>query len=131
MLTRSGILLIKLWFSVCQSEQRTRFMIRQIDPVRRWKLSPTDLASLDKWDAYTDAKEAMFAYTDTDHAPWTVVKSNDKKRARVNALRHVLHTLDYADKDTTRIGETDPLIVGPAASVYETGEHTGKQYPEL
>ncbi len=75
-------------------------MIRQIDPVRRWKLSPTDLASLDKWGAYTDAKEAMFAYTDTEHAPWTVVKSNDKKRARVNALRHVLHTLDYTDKDT-------------------------------
>ena len=93
-------MLIKLWFSVTQSEQRTRFMIRQIDPVRRWKLSPTDLASLDKWDAYTEAKEAMFFYTDTEHAPWTVVKSNDKKRARINALRHVLHTLDYTGKNT-------------------------------
>jgi polyphosphate kinase 2 len=131
MLTRSGIRLIKLWFSVGQSEQRTRFMIRQIDPVRRWKLSPTDLASLDKWAAYTDAKEAMFAYTDTVHAPWTVVKSNDKKRARVNAVRHVLHTLDYADKDSTRIGDTDPLIVGPAATVYETGEHPGRRFPAL
>ena len=131
MLTRSGILMIKLWFSVSQSEQRTRFMIRQIDPVRQWKLSPTDLASLDKWGPYTDAKEAMFAYTDTEHAPWTVVKSNDKKRARVNALRHVLHTLDYTDKDTTRIGDTDPLIVGPAASVYETGENPDRAFPTL
>jgi polyphosphate kinase 2 len=88
MLSRSGILLIKLWFSVGQAEQRTRFMIRQIDPVRRWKLSPTDLASLDKWGPYID----------TEHAPWTVVKSNDKKRARVDALRHVLHTLDDPDQ---------------------------------
>jgi len=131
MLTRSGILLIKRWFSVSQTEQRTRFMIRQIDPVRRWKLSPSDLASLDKWGPYTDAKEAMFAYTDTDHAPWTVVKSNDKKRARVNALRHVLHTLPYPDKDSARIGDTDPLIVGPAATVHETGEHPGRAFPAL
>jgi len=129
MLTRSGILLIKLWFSVGQAEQRTRFMIRQIDPVRRWKLSPTDLASLDKWGPYTDAKEAMFAYTDTEHAPWTVVKSNDKKRARVNALRHVLHTLPYAGKDTTRIGDTDPLIVGPGRTVYETPAKTPTGLP--
>ena len=131
MLVRSGTHLIKLWFSVTQSEQRTRFMIRQIDPVRRWKLSPTDLASLDKWDAYTDAKEAMFFYTDTEHAPWTVVKSNDKKRARINALRHVLHTLDYTGKNAGRIGETDPLIVGPASDVYEAGERTGRMFPVL
>ena len=131
MLTRSGIRLIKLWFSVSQSEQRTRFTIRQVDPVRQWKLSPTDLASLDKWDEYTAAKEDMFAWTDTEVAPWTVVKSNDKKRARVNALRHVLHTLPYADKDTTRIGDTDPLIVGPAATVHETGENPGRAFPTL
>ncbi|WP_406055350.1 hypothetical protein [Kribbella sp. NBC_00889] len=85
MLVRSGILLVKLWFSVSQAEQQTRFTIRQIDPVRQWKLSPTDLASLDKWGAYTEAKEAMFHYTDTNHAPWTVVKRNDKKRARLEA----------------------------------------------
>ncbi len=131
MLTRSGIHLIKLWFSVTQSEQRTRFMIRQIDPVRRWKLSPTDLASLDKWDAYGDAKEAMFFYTDTEHAPWTVVKSNDKKRARINALRHVLHTLPYTGKNFDRVGETDTLIVGPAQAVYEAGENTGRMFPVL
>ena len=131
MLVRSNTHLIKLWFSVTQSEQRTRFMIRQIDPVRRWKLSPTDLASLDRWGAYTEAKEAMFFYTDTEHAPWTVVKSNDKKRARINALRHVLHSLDYTGKNVGRVGETDALIVGPASSVYEAGEHTGRMYPVL
>ncbi len=131
MLVRSDTTLIKFWFSVSQSEQRTRFMIRQIDPVRRWKLSPTDLASLDKWDDYTDAKEAMFFYTDTAYAPWTVVKSNDKKRARINALRHVLHSLDYDNKNTQRMGEVDRLIVGPAATVYEVGEHTPRQFPRL
>src|SRR5580698_5803977 len=82
MLVRDGIHLIKLWFSVSRDEQRTRFTIRQIDPVRQWKLSPMDLASLDKWDAYTEAKQAIFQHTDTDDAPWTVVRSNDKKRAR-------------------------------------------------
>ena len=90
MLVRSDIHLVKLWFSVSQAEQQTRFTIRQIDPVRQWKLSPTDLESLDKWGDYTEAKEAMFHYTDTPHAPWTVVKSNDKKRARLEAMRHVL-----------------------------------------
>ena len=119
MLVRSNTHLIKLWFSVTQSEQRTRFMIRQIDPVRRWKLSPTDLASLDKWGPYTDAKEAMFAYTDTEHAPWTVIKSNDKKRARLAAMRHVLSRLDYAGKEPAAIGVPDPLIVGSAADVLE------------
>ena len=95
MLVRSGVRLIKLWFSVSRSEQRTRFVIRRVDPVRQWKLSPTDLASLDKWDAYTEAKEAMFFHTDTADAPWTVVKSNDKKRARIEAMRHVLARFDY------------------------------------
>jgi polyphosphate kinase 2 len=131
MLVLSGIHLIKLWFSVSRGEQRTRFTKRQVDPVRRWKLSPTDLASLDKWDAYTEAKEAMFFYTDTADAPWTVIKSNDKKRARIGALRHVLHTLDYADKDTAVVGVPDPLIVGPAANVFEQGEHPGRPFPPL
>src|SRR5690242_11702224 len=99
MLVRSGIHLVKLWFSVSHAEQRTRFLIRQIDPVRRWKLSLTDLASLDRWDDYTEAKEAMFFYTDTADAPWTVIKSNDKRRARLDAMRHVLTLFDYADKD--------------------------------
>jgi polyphosphate kinase 2 len=91
MLTRSGIRLVKFWFSVSQNEQRTRFAVRQVDPVRQWKLAPMDIASLDKWDEYSEAKEAMFFYTDTADAPWTVVKSNDKKRARLEAMRHVLN----------------------------------------
>jgi polyphosphate kinase len=131
MFTRSGIHLIKLWFSVSRAEQRTRFTLRQVDPVRRWKLSPMDLASLDKWDAYTEAKEAMFFYTDTADAPWTVIKSNDKKRARIAALRHVLHTLDYADKDLEVVGLPDPLIVGPAANVYEQGEQPSRLFSKL
>ena len=103
-------------FSVTQSEQRTRFTIRQVGPVRQWKLSPADLASLDKWDAYTAAKEDMFALTDTDVAPWTVVKSNDKKRARINAMRHVLGKFDYDNKDREVVAVADPLIVGRALS---------------
>ena len=131
MLVRDGISLIKLWFSVSRSEQHTRFVIRQIDPVRQWKLSPTDIASLDKWDEYTEAKETMFAYTDTEHAPWTVVKSNDKKRARVEAMRHVLSLFDYEDKDTDLVRPPDPKIVGPAAQVFEQGEHVDRLFPPL
>ncbi|MGB5113252.1 MAG: polyphosphate kinase 2 [Mycobacterium sp.] len=115
-LVNDGISLTKLWFSVTQSEQLTRFTIRQVDPVRQWKLSPTDLASLDKWDDYTAAKEDMFAWTDTETAPWTIVKSNDKKRARINAMRHVLSKFDYDNKDYEVIGQPDPLIVGRALS---------------
>jgi polyphosphate kinase len=111
MLVESGIHLSKYWFSVTASEQRTRFIIRQVDPVRRWKLSPMDLQSLDKWDSYTEAKEAMFLRTDSDHAPWTTVKSNDKKRARLNTMRHFLSRFDYEDKDADVVGEPDPLIV--------------------
>ena len=110
MLVDEGIHLTKLWFSVTRSEQRTRFAIRQIDPVRRWKLSPMDLASLDRWEDYTDAKEKMFLHTDTDHAPWTTIKSNDKKRARLNAMRYFLSQFEYEDKDHEVVGTPDPLI---------------------
>ncbi len=111
MLVNSGISLTKLWFSVTQSEQRTRFVIRQVDPVRQWKLSPIDIESLDKWDEYTAAKEDMIRATDTDWAPWTTVKSNDKKRARINAMRHFLARFDYDGKDTSVVATPDPLIV--------------------
>ncbi len=131
MLVRSGIRLIKLWFSVTRAEQRTRFVIRQVDPVRQWKLSPMDLASLDKWDDYTDAKEAMFFYTDTADAPWTVVKSNDKKRARLQAMRHVLNRFPYEGKDEEVVGTPDPLIVGPAATLLEQGEGVTHRFPTL
>jgi polyphosphate kinase 2 len=111
MLVDSGIHLTKFWFSVTRHEQRTRFAIRQIDPVRRWKLSPMDLASLDRWDDYTDAKEQTFLHTDTDHAPWITIKSNDKKRARLNAMRFFLNQFDYEGKDTSVVHEADPLIL--------------------
>ena len=116
----SGIHLVKFWFSVSRREQRTRFVVRQIDPVRQWKLSPTDLESLDRWDDYTVAKEAMFAATDTEHAPWTVIRSNDKKRARLEALRSVLHRLPYEGKDPDAVGVPDPKIVVAAADVLES-----------
>jgi polyphosphate kinase 2 len=125
MLTRNGTHLIKFWFSVSRDEQRRRFRERKVHPLKQWKLSPIDMASLDKWDDYTKAKEAMFFHTDTADAPWTVIKSNCKKRARLNAMRYVLHKLPYANKDTARIGNLDPLIVGRANVVYERGEHQG------
>jgi len=125
LLVGEGIALVKLWFSVSRAEQRTRFLIRQIDPVRQWKLSPTDLASLGRWDDYTRAKEAMFVATDTTYAPWTVVKSNDKKRARLNAMLHVLNSFNYPRKRTDVVRPPDPLIVGPASQVYEHGETPG------
>ncbi len=114
MLVDSGITLTKFWFSVTQGEQRTRFAIRQLDPVRRWKLSPMDLESLDRWEAYTAAKEEMFTRTDTDHAPWTTIKSNDKKRSRVNAMRAFLAQYDYAGKDEEIVGKPDALLVNRA-----------------
>jgi polyphosphate kinase len=131
MLVDSGISLTKLWFSVTRSEQRTRFIIRQVDPVRQWKLSPMDLASLDKWDDYTEAKEAMFFYTDTADAPWTVIKSNDKKRARIAALRYLLYSLDYVGKDVDLVVAPDPNIVGRGADVFEKGERTDRLFPRL
>jgi polyphosphate kinase len=114
MLVDNGIILTKLWFSVSPAEQRTRFAIRLVDPVRRWKFSPTDMESVNKWDDYTAAKEEMFEATDTDFAPWIMVKSNDKKRARINAMRHLLAKSDYDEKDHEAVGEPDPLIVGRA-----------------
>jgi polyphosphate kinase 2 (PPK2 family) len=107
---------------VSGGEQHTRFLIRRIDPVRRWKLSPTDVASLARWDDYTDAKEEMFLHTDTGNAPWTVVKSNDKRRGRLNAMRFVLSATEYDGKDLGVVGIPDPLIVGAPSSVYELGE---------
>jgi polyphosphate kinase 2 len=121
-LTRSGLHLIKFWFSVSRKEQRRRFTERKSHPLKQWKLSPVDLASLDKWEEYTKAKEAMFFYTDTADAPWTVIKSDCKKRARLNAMRYVLHKLPYTNKDLDRIGPLDPLLVGRAHVVYERGE---------
>ncbi len=129
MLVNSGVHLIKFWFSVGKAEQHSRFVARSHDEVKQWKLSPTDLASLDKWDAYTDAKEAMFFYTDTPHAPWTVVKSNDKKRARLEAMRWVLSRFDYPDKDRKLVGTPDAKLIGSPATVYDEGETPTGSFP--
>ena len=133
MLVRSGIKLYKYWFSVTREEQLARFKARETDPLKMWKLSPIDKASLDKWDDYTEAKEAMFFYTDTADAPWVIVKSNDKKRARLNCMRHFLSTINYPGKDETVIGHVDPLIVGRAAQVIGGAGHIldSAQHPVL
>lgn len=123
MLVRSGVRLYKYWFSVTQAEQLSRFKSRETDPLKQWKLSPIDKASLGKWDDYTEAKEAMFFYTDTADAPWTVVKSNCKKRARLNCMRHFLSTLDYPGKDHAIAQPADPLIVGQAHHVIHRSDH--------
>lgn len=123
MLTRSGIRLFKYWFSVTRDEQRARFKSRETDPLKRWKLSPIDRASLDKWDDYTEAKEAMFFYTDTADAPWTVIRSNDKKRARLNCMKHFLSQCDYPDKDTSIATPPDPKIVMQATHVVHQSDH--------
>lgn len=119
MLVRSNIFLIKLWFSVSRQEQRERFISRSDDPLKQWKLSTIDQVSLEKWDEYTKAKETMFFHTDTADASWTVIKSDDKKRARINAILHLLNNLPYPNKDQNVVHPTDPLLVGPASLVYE------------
>ena len=124
-LVSSGVHVIKFWFSVSQAEQRRRFKEREGHPLKQWKLSPIDKASLDKWDDYTRAKEQMFFETDTADSPWTVVKSDCKKRARLNAMRYVLHKLPYNGKALDQVGKLDPLIVGRAHVVYERGEKPG------
>lgn len=121
-LVRSGIRLIKFWFSVSREEQRRRFKEREAHPLKQWKLSPVDLASLDKWDEYTRAKEEMFFYSDTYDAPWTVIKSDCKKRARLNAMRFLLSNIPYSNKDLDRIGTIDPLLVGRANVVVESSQ---------
>jgi polyphosphate kinase len=127
MLARDGIKLIKFWFSVSRGEQLRRFVRRQIDPVKRWKLSPIDLASLDKWDEYTEARESMFFFTDLADAPWSVVKSNDKRRARIEAMRYVLSRVDYEGRDDDVVGMPDPLIVGPPPLLNEAGEQPARR----
>ncbi len=129
MLVRSGIQLFKYWFSVTREEQQRRFDARQHDPLKQWKLSPMDRASIDKWDDYTEAKEAMFFYTDTADAPWTVVKSNDKKRARLNCMRHFLSSLPYPSKSEATVRSPDPLIVGASAHVIGRNDHILGQLP--
>ncbi len=131
MLCNSGILLFKFWFSVNREEQLRRFISRRDDPLKHWKLSPIDIKSLDKWDEYTGAKQAMFFHTDTADAPWTVIKSDDKKRARINCIRHFLHELDYPGKDPKVAHAPDPLLVGRASRGLEEDERPGQLVADI
>jgi len=119
MLVNSGIILFKFWFSVTQQEQLRRFHSRKYDPLKQWKLSPIDIQSLSKWSDYTDAKQSMFFHTDTGDAPWTVVKSDDKKRARINCIRYFLYHLNYPNKDESIVYAPDKKIVGNVKSFYD------------
>ncbi len=121
-LVRSGVHLFKFWFSVSRDEQRRRFKERKLHPLKQWKLSPIDMASLDKWTDYTRAKEAMFLHCDTSDAPWTIIKSDCKKRARLNAMRYILHRLPYGKKNLDTMGAVDPLIVGRPSLVPSVGD---------
>ncbi len=123
MLVRSGVHLFKFWFSVTREEQHRRFKSRENDPLKQWKLSPIDKASLDKWDDYTEAKEAMFFYTDTADAPWTIIKSDDKKRARIACMQYFLASLPYPEKNKKLVSGPDPLLVGTTAHVIGRDEH--------
>ena len=121
MIVDSGIKLIKLYFSVSQKEQLRRFQQRSSDPLKQWKVSNVDMRSIDKWREYTEAKEAMFLLTNFEVAPWTIVKSDDKKRARINAMRHVINVMDYKDKDPAVAYAPDPSIVAYSHEVYTAG----------
>lgn len=122
MLVNSGIILVKFWFSVSRSEQFRRFKSRQNDPLKQWKLSPIDMSSLALWHEYSQAKDAMMFHTDTKDAPWTVIRSDDKKRGRINCMRHLLHSINYPDKDLDVVTAPDPLIVGSPVDIHEADE---------
>jgi polyphosphate kinase 2 len=122
MLVNSGITLFKYWFSVSRTEQFRRFKSRQNDPLKQWKLSPVDMASLELWPKYSKAKDAMIFHTDTKDAPWTIIRSDDKKRGRINCMRHFLSNLDYPGKDMDVVSAPDPLIAGSAKDIYEKDE---------
>ena len=112
MLVNDGIHFFKFWLNVGQEMQLTRFHDRRQNPLKSWKLSPIDIKALSKWDDYTDVRDMMLAQTHTKYAPWTIVRSNDKKRARLNAIKHFLQQIDYAGKDAKVIGKTDPEVLG-------------------
>ncbi|WP_281830461.1 polyphosphate kinase 2 [Vibrio nigripulchritudo] len=121
MLANSGIRLFKYWFSVSRAEQFRRFKSRQNDPLKQWKLSPVDMASLSKWDDYSRAKDAMMFHTDTKDAPWTIIRSDDKKRGRINCMRHFLSLIEYPGKDHDVVNQLDPQIVGSPKNMTNAG----------
>ncbi|WP_170409630.1 polyphosphate kinase 2 [Ruegeria arenilitoris] len=109
-LVNDGIKLFKFWLNVGRAEQLNRFLARETDPLKQWKLSPIDIAGLNKWDEYSQSIEETLTRSHTEHCPWTIVRSDDKKRARLAAIRTVLHALDYDEKDEDAIGANDPDI---------------------
>ena len=129
MLVRSGIRLFKFWFSVSREEQLRRFMSRAMDPLKHWKLSPMDVESLGRWEEYTKAKESMLFYTDTADSPWSIVRSDDKKRARLNSIKFLLRSIPYEGRDEALLNDLDPLIVGSARNIYEKGEQEPAPLP--
>ncbi len=116
MIVNDGIRLFKFWLNIGQEMQLKRFHDRRHDPLKVWKLSPIDIKALQNWDAYTQARNRMLEATHSRFAPWTVIRSNDKKRARLNVMRTVLHALNYEGKDKKRIGAVDAAIVHDGAS---------------
>jgi len=118
-LVRDGIRLFKFWLTLGHAMQLKRFHARKHDPLKSWKLSPIDIASLSKWDDYTTAREEMFDHTHTQSAPWTVIRSNDKRRARLNAIRHILASIEYAGKDKNIVAKPDPMILGSEGDIFK------------
>jgi polyphosphate kinase 2 len=114
MLIRSGIILIKYWFSVSDGEQEERFEARNRNPIKRWKLSPMDLESRKRWFDYSKAKDEMFKHTDSKDSPWWVVEADDKRRARINCIAHFLSMIDYQDLTPEQIALPEPQIPDPA-----------------
>ena len=112
LLVEEGYAFFKIWLNVGQEMQLKRFHDRRHNLLKSWKLSPIDIKALTKWDDYTKARDTMLEHTHTPHAPWTIVRSNDKRRARLNAIRHVLRSIDYTGKDVSAIGEIDEKILG-------------------
>ena len=121
MIVDSGIHIVKLYFSVSRHEQLRRFQQRANDPLKQWKVSAVDIQSIHKWEEYTEAKEAMFLLTHSESAPWTIIKSDDKKRARINAMRHVLSAFDYEGRDASVAQAPDPSIVASSLDIYTAG----------
>ncbi len=122
LLVNDGFHLFKFWFSVSREEQMRRFLSRAQDRLKQWKISDVDIKSLSLWNEYTDAKKTMFAATDTKVAPWVVVKSDDKKRARLNCMRYVLRNLPFEQDAVMRVRKPDGKLIGPAKKIYAPGE---------
>ena len=125
MLVDTGMLMFKFYLSVSKEEQARRIADRATNPLKQWKLSPIDVEAQTRWDAYTDAKEETFRLTDTPKSPWLIIKSDDKLRARLQAMRVVLRSVDYTDRSLEAIGEVDPALVAHAGRIYRRDAPAG------